>query len=535
MSTEDRARELLSAGNYKFRQGKISRRQFMSLMASCGIVVATPGLLSACGGSDEASETEQIRFLVGEAFWADWNPYGHTAQIGFKIQANLFDRLIEARPDLSLKPGLAKSWEQLDERTWEFKLRNGVKFHNGQSFSAQDVKASIELASGTNEKEGIALASKWVPHEVEVVDDFTVRLRGEKPFGPLLNKLTITDILSAEDLGKGIEYFKKQPNGTGPYRLADDKSNVKTLEAFEDYYRGPAKIKTVVWEYIQDSQTRLNALLSGQAAVIDRVEPGQVSTIEQRDDVEVAAKTSIEIQSFWFRQDKPPFGDSPALRRAVAWGVDREAMVNLIGGQADELAVSHLPADVLYHEPQEPQYTFDPERARAEMEAAGASPPIAFELAAISGFYPKAKEVSELAVENLAEVGFDVKLTVLELAAWIDMLFGEAKRGELFHGGWGNLTRDPDDSVSTLFHSPGGWTGADNKRTDELIERGRTTVDENEREQIYSKLQKHLWEQVPSVPINYGGINNGVDANLSGFEMYPNLIHKFWPVTIEQS
>lgn len=529
---ENRARELLSVGRFKLQQGKISRRQFMSLMASCGIVAATPGLLSACG-SDGASETDTIRFLVGESFWADWNPYGHTAQIGFKIQANLFDRLVEARPDLSLREGLAESWEQLDDQTWEFTLRQDVTFHNGQEFSARDVKASIELASGFVENEEIALASAWIPHEVEIVDDFTVRLRGEEPFGPLLNKLTITDIVSAEDIDKGIEHLKEAPNGTGAYRLVDDQANTKTLEAFEDYYRGPATIQTVVWDFIQDSQTRLNALLGGQAAVIDRVEPGQVSAIERRDDVEVISNTSIEVQSFWFRMDKPPFGDSPELRRAVAWGLDREAMAGLIGEQTT-VAVSHLPDGVLYHQPQEPQYAFDPERARAEMEAAGASPPVAFELGASTGFYPKSQEVCELAVENLAEVGFEVNLTVLELAAWIDMLFGEAKEGELFHGGWGNVTRDPDDSVSTLFQSPGAWTGANNPRTDELIEQGRTAVGEEERRQIYGQLQEHLWEQVPSVPINYTEIINGVNANLDGLELYPNLIHKFHPVTFEE-
>ncbi len=534
MNTEDRARELLSVGNYKFRQGKISRRQFMALMASCGVMVATPGLLSACG-SNGASQTDQIRFLVGEAFWADWNPYGHTAQIAFKIQANIFDRLVEVRPDLSLAPGLAKDWEQIDERTWEFGLRDGVKFHNGQTLTAQDVKASIELASGfvKNEKTA-AMATHWIPHEVEVVDDLTVRLRGEQPYGPLLNTLAITDILSAEDLEKGVDAIAKAPNGTGAYRLADDKSNKKTLEAFKDYFRGPAGVQTVVWEYIQDSQTRLNALLAGQAAVIDRVDPDQASAIERRDDVELRSVTSVETQALFFRMDKQPFGDNPALRRAVAWGVDRQALVDLIGGET-ELAVSHLASGILYHKPQEPQYTFDPERARAEMEAAGVSPPVAFELGASTGFYPKSKEVVELAAESLGEVGFEVKLTVLELAAWIDMLFGESKPGEVFHGGWGNLTRDPDFAVATLYHSPGAWTGAHDDRTDELIERGKTTVDKDRRQQVYAQLQEHLWEQVPSVPLLYSEISNGVEANLRGFELYPTFIHRFWPVEIEEA
>ena len=114
----------------------------MQLTAAFGMVTAVPGRMALRPGQGHA------QFLVGESFWANWHPYNHTAQIGYKIQRNIFDRLVEVQPDMSLKPGLAESWTQVDDLTWEFKLRHGVKFHDGQPFTATDVKASIELASG---------------------------------------------------------------------------------------------------------------------------------------------------------------------------------------------------------------------------------------------------------------------------------------------------------------------------------------------------------------------------------------------------
>jgi peptide/nickel transport system substrate-binding protein len=534
VGAHERAAEALDVAGRKLRRGELSRRDFVKLSSMLGLAATVPGL-AACGsdstGGAAGGGTDTLKFLVGESFWANWHPYNHTAQIGFKIQRNIFDRLVEVQPDLELTPGLAESWEQVDDRTWEFKLREGVTFHGGQAFTAEDVKASIELASGSDPKgRKLAMAATWgVPHSAEVVDDLTVRLRGDAPFGPLLNTLAITDICSAADIAKGAKHLEREPNGTGAFKLVDDRPNRKTLARFDDHYRGPAKLEQMVWEFIQDSQTRLNALLAGQAHVIDRVEPDQLPLLEKGDGVEVISITAPEVQAMWFRQDKDPFGSNVGLRRAFAWSLDRQAMNDLIGGNA-KVPDSHLAEGIDYRAPQSPQYEFDPERAQAELDRAGG--PVSFELGASTGFYPKSREVCELAKQNLEEVGFTVKLTLLELAAWIDMLFGEDKPGEVFHGGWGNLTKDPDFAVATLLHSPGAWTGAHDKTTDKLIDGAKQATDEGERERIYGQLQERLWEQLPSVPVTYSDLSNGVRDNVSGYELFPTFVQDFWPVEI---
>src|SRR5262249_31725997 len=184
-----------------------------------------------------AQAKDTLKFLVGESFWANWHPYNHTAQIGYKIQRNIFDRLVEVQPDMSLKPGLAKSWSQVDPLTWEFKLQESVTFHDGKPMTAADVKASIELASGLNgPTPALALTANWGgPQEGTVVDDHTVRFASKKPFGPMLNTLAYTDILSTADIAKGQKSLEKHPNGTGAFKLAGDQPNVKTLERFDGH------------------------------------------------------------------------------------------------------------------------------------------------------------------------------------------------------------------------------------------------------------------------------------------------------------
>ena len=408
-----------------------------------------------------------------------------------------------------------------------------MKFHDGQPLTAKDVKASIELASGLNAdpKAALPITANWGwPQEGTIVDDFTVRFAGKKPFGPMLNTLAYTDIIAASDIAKGKESLEKHPNGTGAFKLTDDKPNVKTLDRFDDHYRGPAKIRQMTWEFIKDAQTRLNAILAGQAEVVDRVVPDQRSLIEASSDTKLISVTAPEIQSIWFRMDKDPIAANLGLRKAMAWGLDRESMAALVGGKT-LVADSHLAAGIEYRAAQSPLYSFDPDKAKAELAKAGGG--VAFEIAAPTGFYPKAEEICQLIKQNLDEVGFKTKLTLLELAAWIDMLFGKSKPGEAFYGGWGNITRDPDFAVATLLHSPGAWTGAHDAKSDQLIDAGKTSSKSEERAKIYGDLQAHLWSDLlPSIPILYSDLSAAYRANVQGFQVFPTAVNDFWPVEI---
>ena len=301
-----------------------------------------------------------------------------------------------------------------------------------------------------------------------------MQLKSATPFGPIINTLAYTDILSAADIAAGQAALEAKPNGTGAFMLTGDEPNVKTLERFDNHWRGPAKLKTLSWEFIQDAQTRLSALLAGQADVIDRVVPDQRALIDGNADVKLISITAPEIQSIWFRMDKDPLGSNLDLRKAIAWGLDRESMAAIVGGNT-LVADSHLAAGIEYRAaqiadvqrsiPTRPRPRSRP--AAVRWRSSSASP---------TGFYPKAEEINQLIQQNLDEVGFDMKLTLLELGAWVDMLFGESKPGEAFYGGWGNITRDPDFAVATLLHSPGAWTGAHDPKSDELIDAGKASL-----------------------------------------------------------
>ena len=282
-----------------------------------------------------------------------------------RIEGQIFDYLVDI-PDTAAPPVpmLATEWTQIDDRTWEFKLKEGVTFHDGSTFDAEDVKASIELASGATDKPTVA-SQNWVKTTVEIVDPYTVRLVSEKPFAALMAQLTDTIILSADDLANNAEGIKSQPNGTGPFKLVENEVDRKVMEANLDYWQGAPKIETLIWEFVQDPDTRLAALMAGQAQAIDRVPPQHLRVISGSDTLKLYSVTGIESVNLFVKPTRYPLWDStPEFREAVMKSIDRQGLVGLVGG-ASEVATSFLPNYTLYSKEGDPAFTKDIEAAKA--------------------------------------------------------------------------------------------------------------------------------------------------------------------------
>lgn len=540
-----------------FQSGRISRREFIKRALALGLSASGAGaLLAACvpvvtpaaapgaaatpapaatattAAAAPAEPTGSVRFLIAENFWADWEPYQSSAQSQSRLSQHIYDRLIErATADVSqVNPGLAKSWQQLDELTWEFALQEGVKFHNGQEFTADDVKASIELASGATEIQTV-LAGVWVPTTVEVVDKYTVRLKTATPFGPFLDGINQTDIVSATDLKAGGDALKKQANGTGPFRVVTDEPTRKVMEAFPDYWRGAAQIKELTWEFIQDPQTRLNALLAGQAHAIDRVPPEHLQVISASPDLALASVTGIENVNLWCRPGRSELWDTnQKYREAAAWSIDREALVRDLVQGASKVSTSFLPELALYHASQSPAYTRDVEKAKALLAEAGqpdGGPE--FELWAATGFLPRAKEVTEAIAAQMSEVGFKPKIVTSDVAGVIDDIFSDTGTGLMYHLSWSS-SGDPHAALQALT-SVFVWNAGDTE-LDELAKKGAETTDQAGRQAVYEELQAHIWSRVPHVPLYNSDFTIAHTKTLQGLRVLPNFTTYFYPASL---
>ena len=468
-----------------------------------------------------------VRFLIAENFWADWDPYQTTAQSQMRIEGQIFDYLVDI-PDTAAPPVpmLATEWTQIDDRTWEFKLKEGVTFHDGSTFDAEDVKASIELASGATDKPTVA-SQNWIKTTVEIVDPYTVRLVSEKPFAALMAQLTDTIILSADDLANNAEGIKSQPNGTGPFKLVENEVDRKVMEANLDYWQGAPKIETLIWEFVQDPDTRLAALMAGQAQAIDRVPPQHLRVISGSDTLKLYSVTGIESVNLFVKPTRYPLWDStPEFREAVMKSIDRQGLVGLVGG-ASEVATSFLPNYTLYSKEGDPAFTKDIEAAKALLASAGITdggPEI--ELRCASGFLPRADEVCAAIAASLEEAGLKPKIVTTDLGALIDDMFSEDGTGDMYHLSWSS-NGDPSPHLM-VYSSTFAWYFGD-EELQRLIDLVATTTDPAAREVATQDVQAHMWKQMWHVPLYNSDFTIATTAKLEGLDVRPNFKTRFYP------
>jgi peptide/nickel transport system substrate-binding protein len=499
---------------------------------------AAPGPTTATTATTATTEAPSgpsgsVRFLIAENFWADWDPYQHTAQSQRRIEAQIFDFLVDF-PDTSAPavPMLATEWTQIDDRTWEFKLRDDVTFHDGSAFDAADVKASIEMVSGATDVVTLETGN-WTTTTVEVIDDFTVRLISEEPFAPLFSQLASTIIVSADDLANNAEAIKSQPNGTGPFRLVGNDPTRKVMEANTDYWQGSPQIQTLIWEFIQDADTRLSALLAGQADAIDRVPPQHLQIIDGSGNLVLTSVTGIESVNLWVAPGRLPIWDeSVAFREAVMRSIDRDSLVAGLVQGASAVATSFLPSNTLYHQAGDPVYSRDVDVAKALLSEAGVpdgGPE--FELWVAEGFQPRAVEVGSAIVANMEEVGLKPKLVVTDVSALIDDIFSDDGTGAVYHLSWSS-NGDPFNHAF-VYSDNFAWYFGD-ERLQELIDLSASTTDLAAREDVVHELQAYMWEQLWHVPLYNSDFTIANNTRLVGLDVRPNFQTRFYPAGISE-
>lgn len=525
----------------KIKSVNISRRDFLKLtggaigaaaasnfLAGCAQETATPALMeTAAPGAGEPAGS--VTFLSAENLVGQWDPYNNTSLAHDRLQQFAYDNLAYRTDDLELVPGLATSWEPISDTAWELKLREGVKFHDGQDFTAQDVKASIEHASNPD-----TVASFYYVRqlEVEVVDDYTCRIHTGEPYAALMSAALCAGqgapITCHEDLEKGPEWMQQKFNGTGAFkwvRYGGEAEGV-VLEANMDYWGGPynqkPQIKEFTFRYVGDAAARLAALQTGEAQMIDRVEPDEPEIIESSADLKVWRSINMEAKWLSMRVNMAPM-DNKLLRQAIFYAIDRETIVNDILLGSGKATDSYLTSsqDFYTSDPNFP--TYDPEKAKALLSEAGYPNGEGLEELTVMfsvGFYPKNKEIGEFFVQNLADIGIKSDLTLMEVAAYNQNLFIHDSFHIVDHG-WFLAAPDPDGIFNSLFLQ-GLTTGANFTEVNDAIVKQSTTIDPDERGRIIrEELVPVMIDTVIEIPYLQSEMITGYSANLNGLFIAP--------------
>ena len=441
----------------------------------------------------------------------------HNATAGDYINQMTHEGLFYSSADLTPQPALAESYEIVSDTEWVFKLRQGVKFHNGQEVKAADVKASLELCKESPQvsQYGDAVES------VEVIDDYTVKITTNGPHSGLLTDLSHhgNAILPADLIASGHD-FNKEPIGTGPYKfVAWNKGESIELEANEDYWGEVPAIKHVIWKIIPEGSSRTMALEAGEVDMIIEVESTDLSRLQDNPDIVTVNEPGTGHNWVMINNEKAPF-DNIDFRRALASAIDKNAVVqvalNGLGSVSDSMIAESFPGVVTDGAP-----TYDPEKAKEYLAASGLNPAdCGFALICSDDTKLRAGQVIQSSLkENL---GIDITLESMDLATYLD----KTSAGD-YQAAIGGYT-----SSDVLAHSMGVYhsksIGGSNKtrlndpEIDALIDKVKATLDPEENLKVVTELSKALNDTCTQVPIYLKNNVRAYAKGLEGFKMSPS-------------
>ena len=430
-----------------------------------------------------------------------FDPHLTTGRLSESFMSNVFDGLTAHDQNGALVPALATSWEPLDDLNWEFKLREGVKFHNGEDFTADDVKFTLDRVLEPERNATIAPLLINITG-VEIVDDYTVRITIAEPdlmlparlaelYGHMLPKDYVEE--------KGDEFIALNPIGTGPYKFVEwVKDDHITLVPNQDYWGVVPPIDELVVRPIKDNGARVAALLAGEVDVINGIPTSQEPVVANYPGVQALRIPSPRIYYISMDVRKPPF-DNKLVRQALNYAIDRQGIVdNLFAGFGVPAAVNYPRASWGFN-PDLAPYPYDPEKAKELLAEAGYPNGFDTEFDTFVGRLPSHDTIAQAVVEQLAEVGVNAKVNAFEFGAFSERRIG-GQHAPLFVYSIGDWALEPVWMFGWLTQGQAGhyWTTPE---WEALLAELSKTYDPQARIPLYHQVQDMLYEEAPFIAV----------------------------------
>lgn len=495
------------------------------------------------GGNDGASSSNPAagrgdHLVVAQAQDpGNWDPIDTFFVAWASVMNNVFEGLVFRGPDLQLKPGLATEWKWIDENTLQFKLRQGVKFHNGEPFNADAVVFTFNRLLGEQGAKGPQQGNYSSIERVEKVDDYTVNFHMKTKDPVILTKLAgygAVIVPPSYIKEHGEEYFDKHPVGTGPYKVVEYKQDDHiTLEKFSEYWRGEPKIEKITYRFIPEEATRIAELTTGRVD-ISVISPAQVDNVKNTDFIEIVTADSPTVRGLRFDVSKPPV-DDVRVRRAIAHAIDVQAIIDsILKGYGKRISTFQSTLS-FGNDPSLEPYEYDPEKAKQLLQDAGVQPGTKLTLSYI-GTDAIFSEIAQAVQTYLKNVGIDVELKTYETNTYFNDIVPNAKAGHLYYEGWGGWTLDFDNTAYLLYGKDQFWNPTFyDEDVQRLLEAERSTYDQDKRLEIFKQLDRRLYELVPTVPLYQEVTVWAVNKRVRNFTPPPDTRYWFFETTIEDS
>jgi peptide/nickel transport system substrate-binding protein len=491
------------------------------------LVLLVFGVLGTPTGAALAADADTIVMALG-LDQDTMDPHMHFQRVGILMNINMYDSLLHKNTKLEYEPSLATMWKALNDTTWEFKLRQGVKFHNGDPFSAEDVKFSFDRVLDPNTKSPQYGNIRGIK-EVKIIDPDTVHLITDKPFPLLLERVVFFPIIPKKHYEKvGAQAFgESAPIGTGPYKFVEWKRDqYLKMERFNEHWRGPAPIKNLIIRVIPETSTQVAELKTGGVDVVRNLAPDLIPDLKAHPNTYVSTAPILRTHYVMLDMREVPFTKKEA-RQAANYAIDRQAIIDKLMGGLGRAVPTVINPMAFGYDPTVEGYGYDPKKAKELLKQAGYpnGVDITLHVGTSEAF---GRQLSEAIAEMLTEVGLRTNLKIWDPGpAWNKFFQGEGKATHGFMGSWGYYsTFDADAILHPLYHTePGGWVGKWYTRVpglDEFIDEARSTLDKEKRLATYAKIQRLIKEEAPSIFLYHQhdmlGMNKRVEYAARGDE-----------------
>lgn len=447
----------------------------------------------------------------------------------------MFDSLVFPEPDGTFSPALAESWEISDDgRTITFALRQGVTFHNGEAFTADDVVHSWE----TYIDPVVTYASNWtIASSVEKIDDFTVAVSTEEPNALLLPYIATAWSIIPKDYYEevGATGFAEAPVGTGPFMLDEwIKGDSLTVVANPTYWRvGYPKLERVIFKFMPESATRIAAIQTGEIDISPRLTTEDATSLLGADDVTIIRYPVNRVYYLAFNNlttglDTPIM--EPAVRKALGYAVDVDGIINTLFDGYATRAVGFVGPTDLGFDGADP-VPYDPDQARAMLAEAGYPDGFSVDMSCPDGAYAHINEVCEIIRNNLNEVGVTGELDIMESNAYWELEATQALP-PLFVDSWSVTLTEAYPRLQGALNKGDSYANFYTDEIQALLDSIATTVDTDARAALYGELQQLMRDDPPFVYLYLPEAFEAVRTRVQNYEPRAAEQYHLWNVSV---
>ena len=495
-----------------------------------------------------------------------FDPALYTSGTTFDASArNIMNGLVEFKHgETTTEPGLAESWEISDDGLeYTFHLRKGVKFHTTdfftptRDFNADDVIFTFErqgktdspyhaMTQGASYEYYNSMSLPDLIKSIEKIDDNTVKFVLNRPDAPMIANLAMAfaSIGSKEYADKLIEagtpeLFNQQPIGTGPFKFVGyQKDAVIRYVRNDDYWQEPAAIENLIFAITPDASVRYQKLKAGECQVMAYPNPADLEAMKSDPNINVVSSEGLNVGYLAYNTKQAPF-DNPAVRKALNMAIDKQAIVDGIFQGAGAVAKNPIPPTMWSYNDAIVDDVYDPEAAKAALEAAGVKD-LSMKIWAMPvqrPYNPNARRMAEMMQADLAKVGVKAEIVSYEWGEYLERSKAEDRDGAVLLG-WTGDNGDPDNFLAVLLGCDGvgdanraQWC---NEEFEDLIQKAKVESDQAERTKLYEQAQVVFKEQAPWATIAHSVVNEPISTKVEGYKIDPFGGHVFYGVSLTE-